>query len=198
MKELYRLLDANLNRVAEGLRVLEDLARFAYNQKNLTEKLKKLRHTVRKTITQLSTQLLASRDAVNDLGLTISQQTNWDQKANLQELVLGNFKRVEEGLRVIEESLKVVDHYSASKTYEACRYQVYALEKDYFSMLVSYRKKTALATDLYCLTGEEYSLGRSNLDVVKQMLAAGIKVIQYREKEKKCWLNMKSARLLDK
>ncbi len=38
-------------------------------------------------------------------------------------------------------------------------------------------------TDLYCLTASEYSLGRTNLDVVKQMLEAGVKLIQYREKE---------------
>lgn len=41
-----------------------------------------------------------------------------------------------------------------------------------------------LETDLYCLTSEEHSLGRSNLEVVKEMIGAGIKVIQYREKEK--------------
>lgn len=38
-------------------------------------------------------------------------------------------------------------------------------------------------TDLYCITASEYSLGRTNLEVVKQMLEAGIKLIQYREKE---------------
>ncbi len=38
-------------------------------------------------------------------------------------------------------------------------------------------------TDLYCITASEYSLGRTNLEVVKQMLEAGIKLLQYREKE---------------
>lgn len=42
-----------------------------------------------------------------------------------------------------------------------------------------------LNTDLYALTGEEYSLGRSNIEVVQQLVAAGIKIIQYREKDKK-------------
>jgi thiamine-phosphate pyrophosphorylase len=40
-------------------------------------------------------------------------------------------------------------------------------------------------THIYCITAEEYSLGRSNIKVVKEMLEAGIKVIQYREKKKK-------------
>lgn len=44
--------------------------------------------------------------------------------------------------------------------------------------------KRKLATDLYCITAEEYSLGRDNIQVVKEMLNAGIKLIQYREKDK--------------
>ncbi len=39
-------------------------------------------------------------------------------------------------------------------------------------------------TDLYCLTAETYSLGRTNIEVVAEMIAAGIQVIQYREKDK--------------
>ncbi len=42
-----------------------------------------------------------------------------------------------------------------------------------------------LDTDIYCLTGEKFSLGRSNIDVVREMLDSGIKLVQYREKEKK-------------
>lgn len=40
-------------------------------------------------------------------------------------------------------------------------------------------------TDLYCLTAEKFSRGRTNLTVVQEMIDAGIKIIQYREKEKK-------------
>lgn len=40
-------------------------------------------------------------------------------------------------------------------------------------------------TDLYCITAEELSMGRSNIEVVKEMIAAGVKIIQYREKDKK-------------
>ena len=37
-----------------------------------------------------------------------------------------------------------------------------------------------LKADIYGITAEEYSLGRSNIDVVAQMIEAGIRVIQYR------------------
>ncbi|MCL6429941.1 MAG: thiamine phosphate synthase [Anaerolineae bacterium] len=38
-------------------------------------------------------------------------------------------------------------------------------------------------TDLYAITASAFSLGRSNLEVVKAMLEAKIKIIQYREKD---------------
>lgn len=43
--------------------------------------------------------------------------------------------------------------------------------------------KHMLSTDIYAITAQEFSQGRDNIEVVKQMLKAGIKVIQYREKE---------------
>lgn len=42
-----------------------------------------------------------------------------------------------------------------------------------------------LFTGLYCITAEEYSRGRNNLEVVRAMIEAEIKIIQYREKDKK-------------
>jgi len=46
-------------------------------------------------------------------------------------------------------------------------------------------RQNILDTDIYCLTAEKFSLGRSNIEVVQSMLDAGIKLVQYREKEKK-------------
>ena len=41
-----------------------------------------------------------------------------------------------------------------------------------------------LSADLYGITAEEHSRGRDNIQVVQEMIKAGIRVIQYREKEK--------------
>lgn len=46
------------------------------------------------------------------------------------------------------------------------------------------KDKNVLGTDIYAITSEEYSRGRDNIQVVKEMLEAGIKLIQYREKYK--------------
>ena len=42
-----------------------------------------------------------------------------------------------------------------------------------------------IQADIYGITAEEHSLGRNNIEVVEQMLAGGVRVIQYREKDKK-------------
>lgn len=46
------------------------------------------------------------------------------------------------------------------------------------------KTKKVLDTDIYCITSEEHSNGRDNIEVVSRMLDAGIKLIQYREKNK--------------
>lgn len=39
-------------------------------------------------------------------------------------------------------------------------------------------------TDIYAITGEEFSKGKDNISVVKELLEAGVRIIQYREKNK--------------
>jgi thiamine-phosphate pyrophosphorylase len=56
------------------------------------------------------------------------------------------------------------------------------------------RTRAALDTDLYGITAEQFSLGRSNVYVVGQMLEAGVKLVQYREKEKETGHKYKECR----
>ncbi len=53
-----------------------------------------------------------------------------------------------------------------------------------------------LPTDLYCITAEDYSLGRSNIEIVKQWIQAGVKVIQYREKDKDMKLKYQECKVI--
>lgn len=184
MSRIYRAIDANINRISEGIRVLEDISRFEIEDQALTENLKTLRHLVRKKIKFLEPRLLAERDSINDIGFKISKKSFLDDKKNTPDVISANFKRVQEGLRVIEENLKVAGHYDISKDYESYRFRSYEVEKAFFSSYGKNHRKNILDTDLYCLTSEEHSNGKKNIEVVKEMIAAGIKIIQYREKEK--------------
>ena len=50
MGKFYRIIDANINRASEGIRVLEDLARFYLEDKDLSKRLKEIRHGIRKEV----------------------------------------------------------------------------------------------------------------------------------------------------
>lgn len=184
MYKLQRMLDANVNRASEGLRVLEDLARFYYDHKPFSKRLKELRHDIRKNVMELLPELLDSRDSVNDVGAQVSMELEIDHKTTFIELAAANFKRVQEALRTIEESLKVMDRYQLSKLYEGYRFISYNIEKEYFKIMIGKDKLRKLSTDLYCITAEEHSNGRSNIEVVEKMINAGVRIIQYREKDK--------------
>jgi thiamine-phosphate pyrophosphorylase len=122
--ELLRVIDANLNRLKEGIRVIEDIARYVHNDKELASKLKSLRHQCR--IEPLEA-LLSSRDSVNDvLRPTMKSEMN---RTDLRSIVIANYKRGEESSRVLEELYKIVEP-NLSEQFKHIRYELYTLEKE--------------------------------------------------------------------
>jgi len=122
--ELYRVIDANLNRLKEGIRVIEDIIRYRDNNKELSSKLKLLRH---KAKIKETLEMLKYRDSSNDvLRETISSELN---RTDTSSIILANFKRAQESSRVLEELYKL---HSAkySENFKSIRYELYTLEKD--------------------------------------------------------------------
>jgi thiamine-phosphate pyrophosphorylase len=181
---IYRIIDVEINRVSEGLRVIEDISRFSLENNDLSSRLRNLRHKTRKEIITLNEKLIRNRNSENDIGISISQKNKIDSKSDIKGLVTANFKRIQEGLRSLEESIKVANYYKISKIYEQLRFDAYTLEKDFNMELFKTARGSPLNTDLYGITGSKFSRGRSNKEVVTAMINAGIKIIQYREKEK--------------
>ena len=122
--EIYRVIDANLNRLKEGIRVVEDIMRYRDNNKELSRKLKSLRHKARINETQ---ELLKNRDSINDVlrSSTKSEQT----RSDITSILTANFKRAEESARVLEEIFKLQD-ISQSENFKTIRYELYNLEKE--------------------------------------------------------------------
>ena len=121
--ELFRVIDANINRLKEGIRVVEDIMRYRDNNKELSSKLKNLRHSATVDIT---TQLLQHRDSINDvLRPTIKSELN---RTNITSIIIANFKRAEESARVLEELFKLYDA-EYSERFKHIRYELYDLEK---------------------------------------------------------------------
>jgi len=122
-KENLRLLDANLNRLREGIRVVEDIYRYIFNDKIIATKLKHLRHNSR---IEIYNDLLDSRDIQNDVlkTSTVSEQNRID----LTSILIANFKRAQESSRVLEEFAKLID-IKVSENFKSIRYELYHLEK---------------------------------------------------------------------
>jgi thiamine-phosphate pyrophosphorylase len=122
--ELFRVIDANLNRLREGIRVIEDIMRYKENNKHFASQLKELRHQARTPDTKL---LLMHRDSINDVlkGSTKSEQ----HRISIESIIIANFKRAEESSRVLEELYKLSD-IQLSENFKSIRYALYNLEKE--------------------------------------------------------------------
>ena len=122
--EIYRVIDANLNRLKEGIRVVEDIMRYRDNNKELSSKLKSLRHKARINET---VALLQNRDSINDV---LRNSTKSEQKrSDILSILTANFKRAEESARVLEEIFKLED-IEQSENFKTIRYELYNLEKE--------------------------------------------------------------------
>ena len=122
-KNNLRLIDANLNRLREGIRVVEDIFRYIYNDKQISSKLKSLRHLSR---LENYTELLDSRDIKNDVLKTSIKSEQL--RGNLDSILIANFKRAQESSRVLEEFSKLISTKD-SENFKYIRYELYNLEK---------------------------------------------------------------------
>lgn len=119
-----RIIDANLNRLREGLRVLEDICRFGYDDEKNASLLKSLRHDVR--IDDIKS-LLNARDIQNDILKTTTKSEL--SRQDLSHIITANIKRAQESTRVLEEILKLFDAQK-SATFKHIRYTLYDIEKN--------------------------------------------------------------------
>jgi thiamine-phosphate pyrophosphorylase len=120
---LHRLIDANLNRLREGIRVCEDIERYINNNKQLSQKLKFIRHEAR---VKDGETYLKSRDIIGDVlkETTLSEA----KREDIKSIQISNIKRAQESARVLEESLKLIDAKEAEK-FKQIRYELYDVEK---------------------------------------------------------------------
>ncbi len=124
----WRVLDANFNRCGEGLRVIEDWARFVANHVKLTQELKSLRHDLHNLATKWPvTARLQARDSKHDVGLSVQTEgeyTRDDAGAVLQ----ANCFRVQQSLRSLEETSKLL-RLGTERELELLRYRAYDIQK---------------------------------------------------------------------
>jgi len=129
-KNIERLVDANLNRLREALRTLEDVQRYIYDNGELSSQFKELRHQLTPLF---NTNRLQFRDIEGDVSKTSTKSEM--SRNSLNDLTAANFSRATESARVLEEAFKLID-VESSATAKSIRYKLYALEKKVYGFWV--------------------------------------------------------------
>lgn len=181
---MLRLMDANFDRLGEGLRVLEDVARFLLDDAELCKQLKTLRHELMEVNFALEQQFLTSRKVGEDVGAFTNLPGERKYK-DLASMVIANARRTQESLRVLEEFAKLSDTPLALKPrkFEQARFTIYELEQRLVSRLLR-KDKLSRLTGLYLILDTQALQGRSEAEVATQAIQGGAKIIQLRDKQR--------------
>jgi len=131
IKKIYRICDANLNRAKEGLRVIEEYIRFYIEDEILLKDIRNVRHKISDIYKEMYPEILKERDVIYDHGAKITEQNRED----LKSVIIANFKRIQEALRVLEEFSKLPEFQNSKNNtgfIKNLRFKAYDLEKQLF------------------------------------------------------------------
>ena len=172
---IERLLDANLDRAREGLRVIEDWCRFGLERPDLVSRTKDFRQRLGRC--HLARYKLARHTATDPAaGMGHGAQA---ERQGAPAVVAANCGRVQEALRVLEEFGRSEAVPLAAEA-AAIRYGLYDLEVDVVRAAAGpgWRRKLLQHCQLYLVTSPAPNLE----SVVAAALEAGVRLVQYRAK----------------
>lgn len=167
---VLRILDANLDRAREGLRIIEEWCRFGLNNQTLAAECKNLRQEL---ASWHKSEIRQARDTLNDPGTELTHPQE-EKRADIDSLLQANLCRVEEALRVVEEYGKLYQT-QMGEAFKQMRYRVYTLES---KLLTRHRQKRLAQSLLYLVTSPTENL----LEIVESSLKGGLSLVQYRHK----------------
>ncbi len=168
---VLKILDANLDRAREGLRVIEEWFRFGGGHPRHVETCKALRQQLGASHTEA---MRSARDTVYDPGTALSHPDEAIREDG-RDLMRVNLSRIQEALRVIEEYAKLSDPALGERA-KQWRYQLYTLESA--ALGTGLRRKLSDCR-LYLVTSPHPNL----VAIVENALKGGLQLVQLREKE---------------
>ncbi len=175
---ILRVLDAEANRAAEGLRVIEDYVRFVLDDRFLTRLAKDLRHELVAALSGITTSdRVEARESEIDVGATLATPAT-TVRATAADIAAASLKRVQQALRSLEEYAKLADPKIAT-VIEPLRYRAYTLERAISITADSCRRLDE--TRLYVLLDGGES-EQAFVCLTESLVNAGVHVIQLRDK----------------
>ena len=183
-RAIARILDANLDRAREGLRIIEEWCRFGWQEVKLADRCKQMRQELARWH---DPSFRLARDTMGDVGTELSHPQE-ESRENIEQLLQANICRVQEALRVLEEYGKLLNP-SMGIAFKKLRYQVYTLE----SQLLSYGRLVQLkSAPLYLVTSPSARI----LEIVEAALKGGLRLVQYRDKNTEDYFRLDLAQKL--
>jgi thiamine-phosphate pyrophosphorylase len=182
---VLRILDANANRAGEGLRVVEEYARFVLDDAHLTTLCKQLRHDLAAALSELPlAERLAARDTMADVGTGVTTSSEFI-RADAASVAAASLSRVQESLRAIEEYAKLLppassqpDREPLAQRIESLRYRTYTLAR---AIGISAESRARLAgVRLYVLIDGGASLDECER-FANSLIEAGVQALQLRD-----------------
>jgi len=171
---IAQLIDANLDRAREGLRVMEDWCRFGLKRSDFSIQIKDWRQQLGVHHHNIYRKArLISNDPAR--GISHPLQT---VRSTPEAVFIANSSRVQEALRVIEEFTRITDP-NLCEIASKIRYETYEIEIKVLNTTEGINKRQTLKDcSVYLVTTNKRNLE----DIVLQALKAGVKIVQYREK----------------
>ena len=167
-----RLIDANLDRAREGLRVVEDWCRFGLERDDLVISLKDWRQRLGKLHRE---QYKQARSTATDPAAGLDHPAQLDRHSPRQ-VVEANCGRVQEALRVLEEYARSVDAPLAAEA-AAIRYGLYDLEVTCLRATGGNSRRNRLQDCQLCLITAPCP---DLMDRVTAALRSGVAMVQHR------------------
>ncbi len=129
-QQVLRVIDVNLNRLREALRVIEEYFRFLSADAGRAASAKALRHSLDAVEAAIGREkLLAGRDIASDPFAYVNKPEELSRR-NAGDVLRANFKRGQEAARALEEYAKVSSAPACSEVAKQVRFSLYALEKE--------------------------------------------------------------------
>ena len=187
---IAQIIDANLDRAREGLRVLEDWARYGLGRVDIVKKLKNFRQILGSHhLDFYKNARNYNKDKCN--GLTHPEQF---KRIRTADIISSNSSRIQEALRVLEEFSRS-NNYELSKAASLIRYEIYSLEIELMNANSNKQiNKIINENNLYLITNEKTNL----IADIEDLLAGGVKIIQHRFKYTNDSTNLEKAKIIRK
>ncbi len=178
MLAALRIIDAAANRASEGLRTMEEFARFVLEDRFLSESMKQLRHDLCSALQSVAMQdRLSARTVTSDIGTEIETPSEMS-RPRIEDVVNAAAARSQEAIRCLEEYGKTIPSLDCRQL-QSLRYRSYTLAS---ALLMTAGRVARLQDSRVYLLMAPSGDAANFAGQLEALFTSGVDVIQIRDK----------------